>query len=185
LDAFSLAVRHGSFDGDWCWLVAGAATHWVYTVFYAPLWLVQLYICYVVVACRWKFRQHAQQIANLDGDRRASERYDQACEMYSYLAGREMPFEDCRPSETPVPSARLKRRSRYPFAGYPFVLLITWIVGSFRRAWLSVEPGGLSIEWAWVHNATASLGGFFNAAYFVFSHPQGGARMAAQSDPLT
>ena len=27
------------YDGDWCWLVAGADKHWVYTIFYAPLWV--------------------------------------------------------------------------------------------------------------------------------------------------
>ena len=55
-------------------------------------------------------------------------------------------------------------------AGFPIVLILTYLVGSIRRVWQVFDEEGPGTAMAAIHVAFASLGGVFDGVVFL-SHP--------------
>ncbi len=144
------------FDGDWCWIKSGAPYHWYLNIFYIPLWIVELYVVYVVVRCRAALRGSIQTRRPGTG------------------------------------SSAAKQRLYKTLVGYPVVLFLTWLVGTVRRGWQTVDyfSGGASLKetlgsgtkhLTQVHLAMASLGGLFNAIFFLATFPRASGRTSRAS----
>lgn len=126
--------RSYGFDGKWCWIAENAPNHWVFTIFYIPLWVLEVWIIYMVHTSRTELRKCSESMQRMSSEE--TESTDKNIKLYHTLAG------------------------------YPMVLILVWMVGTIRRAWLWLFPSRNPDWLAGLHLATGGLQGFFNFLVF-------------------
>ena len=112
------------------WRQTDAPKHWVFTIFYGPLLVLEAYIVFCVRSCRRALFPTSPLFApsGVTGGKEISS--------LPVPEGALVLREEASTVELPThePAILSRQRALYAqLAGYPYILLLTWAVGTFRR----------------------------------------------------